>query len=69
MRNAREDAKPKHSAEIEAWGLCLITSGGDKNQCLKLAKALMFDEPVVVASFFMASVRSFSRLRNFEVRR
>ena len=64
---SEEDARPGHTSEIEAWGICLITSGGDKDQCLSMAKALMLAEPVVVASLFMASVSS-SELHVMELR-
>ena len=56
QRAAEEDAQPPHTAQIEAWALCLITSGGDKNQCLDKAQALGIPERTVVASLFMASV-------------
>lgn len=56
QRAAEEDAKPEHTIQIEAWALCLITSGGDKNQCLDKAHALGIPETTVIASLFMASV-------------
>ena len=55
-RAAEEAAKPQHVPEIEAWSLCLITSGGDRNKCLYLAAPLGIGENTVVASLFIASV-------------
>ena len=59
QRAAEEDAKPEHTKEIEAWSLCLITSGGEKEKCLGMAKALGIPETTVVGSLFMASVGAF----------
>ena len=58
VNSAKEAAKPEHTAQTEAWSLCLILNGGDKNQCLPLAQQLRLEESVVIASLFMASVRT-----------
>ena len=55
-RAAREAATPQHVPQIEAWSMCLVTSGGDKNKCLHLARPLGIGEDTVVASLFIASV-------------
>ncbi|KAK3712962.1 hypothetical protein LTR37_008847 [Vermiconidia calcicola] len=56
VNSAKEAAKPEHTAQTEAWSLCLILNGGDKNQCLSLAQQLRLEESVVIASLFMASL-------------
>ena len=59
-RAAEEAAKPQHVPQIEAWSLCLIASGGDKDKCLHLAAPLGIGENTVVASLFIASVSRLS---------
>ena len=56
VESERQDQTAKHSDLVEVWSACLVLSGGDKNQCLKLAEPLRLDESKVVASFFMSAV-------------
>ena len=56
QKEAKADEQPKHTAQTEAWGLCLIESGGNKKQCLPQAQALSLGENWVIASLFMSAV-------------
>ena len=51
QRKAEEDAQPDHIAQVDAWSICLIASGGDKNQCLLQLSSLSLDEGLVIAKF------------------
>jgi hypothetical protein len=56
---ASEDAK-KDTAISKAWITCLATAyskGGDKNDCLDEASALVMSEAVVMAVFLLMAVR------------
>ena len=55
-RAQMESDSPQRTAQVQAWSACLIFSGGDKDQCLHLAKPLRLAEDKVIASFFMSAV-------------
>ena len=48
----------KNHAEFQPWVLCLVISGGDKNQCLPEASSLAIKESTVMAVLVLLSVRS-----------
>jgi hypothetical protein len=56
-RAGKEAGKPQHVPQIQAWIMCLVTGGGDKDKCLHLAAPLGIEESTVVASLFIVSVR------------
>jgi hypothetical protein len=56
VATAKESGKAVHTEQIYNWTMCLIRTGGEKNECLDLAKGLSLPEDTAVASFFMVSV-------------
>lgn len=42
--------------KVQAWAVCLVSSNGDKDKCLSLAKELGLNEATVIASLMMAAV-------------
>ena len=55
MDNSTQDAK-KDLSKAQPWLLCLVMSGGDKNECLDKASGLVIDQSTAMAVLIVLSL-------------
>ena len=55
-KTQQQSDAPERVNQNKDWTACLVLSGGDKNQCMHLAKPLRLPEGAVVGTQFMSAV-------------